>query len=59
MDFSLDEVDLGFVVSLETLRDVLKSMSLNGRKWWDRERIPADAIENPYRHDRARRPGLS
>jgi hypothetical protein len=34
MDFSLDEVDLGFVVNLETLREVLKSMSVNGRKWW-------------------------
>jgi hypothetical protein len=34
MDFSLDQIDLGFVVNLETLREVLKSMSVNGRKWW-------------------------
>jgi hypothetical protein len=45
MDFSLDEVDLGFVVSLEMLREVLKSMSINGRKWWIAS-DPADALES-------------
>jgi hypothetical protein len=45
MDFNLDEVDLGFVVSLETLREVLKSMRLNGRKWWIAS-DPADALES-------------
>jgi hypothetical protein len=44
MEFSLDEVDLGFVVNLETLREVLKSMSVNGRKWWIAT-DPRDAIE--------------
>ena len=44
MDFSLDEVDLGFVVNLETLREVLKSMSVNGRKWWIAS-DPVDAID--------------
>jgi hypothetical protein len=44
MDFSLDEVDLGFVVNLETLREVLKSMSVNGRKWWIAS-DPIDAID--------------
>jgi hypothetical protein len=44
MDFSLDEVDLGFVVNLETLRDVLKAMSVNGRKWWIAS-DPGDAID--------------
>jgi hypothetical protein len=44
MNFSLDQVDLGFVVSLETLRKVLKSMSINGRKWWIAG-DPNDAIE--------------
>jgi hypothetical protein len=34
VNLNLDEVDLGFVVNLETLRGVLKSMSVNGRKWW-------------------------
>jgi hypothetical protein len=43
MDFSLDEVDLGFVVNLETLRDVLKAMSVNGRRWWIAS-DPSDAI---------------
>jgi hypothetical protein len=44
MDFSLDEVDLGFVVNLETLREVLKSMSINGRRWWIAS-DPGDAID--------------
>jgi hypothetical protein len=44
MELSLDEVDLGFVVSLETLRQVLKSMSVDGRKWWIAS-DPGDAIE--------------
>jgi hypothetical protein len=33
MEFSLDQIDLGFGISLEILRQVLKSMSINGRKW--------------------------
>jgi hypothetical protein len=44
MDFNLDEVDLGFVVNLETLRDVLKAMSVSGRKWWIAS-DPGDAID--------------
>jgi hypothetical protein len=60
MDFSLDEVDLGFVVNLETLREVLKSMSINGRRWWIAS-DPSDAIDthtvtighgDPRCHDR-------
>jgi hypothetical protein len=45
MDFGLDDVDLGFVVSLATLREVLRSMSVNGRKWWIAS-DPADALES-------------
>jgi hypothetical protein len=44
MDFSLDEVDLGFVVNIEILREVLKSMSVIGRKWWIAS-DPVDAID--------------
>jgi hypothetical protein len=60
MDFSLDEVDLGFVINLETLREVLKSMSINGRRWWIAS-DPNDAIDthtvtighgDPRCHDR-------
>ena len=60
MDFNLDEVDLGFVVNLETLREVLKSMSVNGRRWWIAS-DPSDAIDthtvtighgDPRCHDR-------
>jgi hypothetical protein len=45
MDFSLDGVDLGFVVNLETLRNVLKAMSVNGRRWWIAS-DPSDAIDS-------------
>jgi hypothetical protein len=45
MRFHLDEVDLGFVVNLETLRDVLKAMSVNGRKWWIAS-DPSDAVDS-------------
>jgi hypothetical protein len=60
MDFSLDEIDYGFVVSLETLRAVLKSMSVNGRRWWIAS-DPSDALDthsvtvghgDPRCHDR-------
>jgi hypothetical protein len=60
MRFHLDEVDLGFVVNLETLRDVLKAMSVNGRRWWIAS-DPSDAIDtqtvtighgDPRCHDR-------
>jgi hypothetical protein len=34
MDLDLHEVDLGFVINLKTLREVLKSMTINGRTWW-------------------------
>jgi hypothetical protein len=44
VNLNLDEVDLGFVVNLETLRGVLKSMSVNGRKWWIAS-DPSDAID--------------
>jgi hypothetical protein len=44
VDFSLDEVDLGFVVNLETFRDLLKAMSVDGLKWWIAS-DPNDAID--------------
>ena len=34
MDVDFSDVDLGFVVSLSTLREVLKAISLNGKRWW-------------------------
>lgn len=43
MYFNVDSIELGFVVNLETLREVLKSMSVNGRKWWIAS-DPGDAI---------------
>jgi hypothetical protein len=29
-----DEVELGMAVNLKTLRDVLETLSVNGRRWW-------------------------
>jgi hypothetical protein len=45
MDLNLSEVDLGFVVNLKTLREVLKSMSVDGRRWWIAS-DPSDAIDS-------------
>jgi hypothetical protein len=44
MDLIVDEIELGFVVSLATLRQVLKELSVNGRKWWIAS-DPSDALE--------------
>jgi hypothetical protein len=45
VNVNLEEVDLGFVVDLETLREVLKSMSVDGRRWWIAS-DPIDAIDS-------------
>jgi hypothetical protein len=34
MDIDCTEIELGFVVNLKTLREVLKELSINGRRWW-------------------------
>jgi hypothetical protein len=34
MDADFSEVTLALVVNLETLRDVLKTMSIGGKRWW-------------------------
>lgn len=47
MDTNLEEIDLGFVVNIATLRQVLKKMSVDGRRWWIAS-DPTDAIENHY-----------
>lgn len=44
MYLTLDEIELGFVVNLETLREVLKGLSVNGRRWWIAS-DPSDALE--------------
>ena len=41
------DVDLGFVVSLATLREVLKAMSVDGRKWWVAS-DPHDSAESGF-----------
>jgi hypothetical protein len=34
MDVVCDEIELGFVVNLKTLREVLKTLSIDGNRWW-------------------------
>ncbi len=47
MDADFSDVDLGLVVSLGTLREVLKEISLNGKRWWIAS-DPQDAIETGF-----------
>lgn len=44
---SLDEVELATVVNLETLREVLKSLSVDGKRWWIAS-DPRDAVAEGY-----------
>jgi hypothetical protein len=34
MESNLDEVDIAVLVNVEILRQVLKKLSRNGRRWW-------------------------
>lgn len=45
IDFT--EVELGFVVDLRTLKETLKSLSVNGRRWWIAS-DPQDAVEDGF-----------
>jgi hypothetical protein len=47
MDIDFDEVELGLVANLKTLREVLKTLSINGRRWWI-ACDPQDAVARGY-----------
>jgi hypothetical protein len=47
MDIDCTEIELGFVVNLKTLREVLKELSINGRRWWIAS-DPYDAAAGGY-----------
>lgn len=47
MEFRFDEIDLGFVVNIATLREVLKKLSVDGRRWWLAS-DPVDALDNHF-----------
>lgn len=47
MDTDLGGVDLGVVVNIRTLREVLAEITDNGRSWWIAS-DPADAIKRSY-----------
>jgi hypothetical protein len=34
MEIDFDQVEIGVVVNLATLREVLKSLSIEGKRWW-------------------------
>jgi hypothetical protein len=45
MDINLTGVELGLAVNLETLREVFKELSTEGRRWW-MSSDPQDAVED-------------
>jgi hypothetical protein len=45
MDVDFTEVPLGLVVNLKTLREVLKGLSIGGKRWWIAS-DPQDAVED-------------
>jgi hypothetical protein len=45
MDLDLSEVQIGIVVNLQILREVLKGLNVNGRRFWIAS-DPDDALEN-------------
>jgi hypothetical protein len=47
MGVNLEDVELGFVVNIPTLREVLRSLSINGRRWWIAS-DPTDALETHF-----------
>jgi hypothetical protein len=47
MDVDLDEVELGLVVNLTILREVLKTLSVDGKRWWIAS-DPYDAAARGY-----------
>lgn len=47
MELSLEDIDLGVVVNIETLRKALKGLSVDGRRWWIAS-DPADALESGF-----------
>lgn len=47
MDADLSELELGIIVSLQTLRETLKRMSFGGTRWWIAS-DPIDAVGDGY-----------
>jgi len=47
MKINLDDVDLGFAVNITVLREVLASLTMQGRRWWIAS-DPADAVRNGW-----------
>jgi hypothetical protein len=43
-EFDCDGVDIGFVVNLGTLREILKGLSVGGKRWWT-ACDPVDTLE--------------
>jgi hypothetical protein len=45
MGVDFNEVELGLLVNLKTLREVLKGLSIGGKRWWIAS-DPQDAVED-------------
>jgi hypothetical protein len=45
MDVDFSEVELGLVINLKTLREVLKGLSIGGKRWWIAS-DPQDAVDD-------------
>jgi hypothetical protein len=45
MDVDINEVELGLIVNLKTLREVLKGVSIGGKRWW----VASDPHDAPAR----------
>jgi hypothetical protein len=48
MDIDINGVELGLVVNLKTLREALKGLTINGRRWWWIASDPYDAAARGY-----------
>jgi len=44
---NFDEVEIGFIVNMQILRETLKTLSVDGRKWWIAT-DPSVAVEKRY-----------
>jgi hypothetical protein len=47
MDADFDEVELGLIVNIKILREVLKTLSIDGKRWWIAS-DPHDAATTGY-----------
>ena len=47
MNVDFSSIELGFVLNVQTLREELKGMSIDGKRWWIASN-PEDAVEDGF-----------